>query len=113
MTEISGIPAEHEPLVVLVVGLLSSALVGPLTAIAKKLGGTTGPSTVAISAALSLVVAFGFEFARALAGEQRTIWSALLIAFIAFSRSNGEYVRQKFLSKQDAQKENGQLPLNN
>ena len=76
---------------------LSAVLVGPLTAIAKKLGRTSGPTTVAISAAMSLLVALGFSLWQAAATQSGVPWGqALLLALIAFIKSNGDYISRVF-----------------
>ncbi|MDV6376019.1 hypothetical protein [Deinococcus arenicola] len=90
---IPGIPAEWQTPIVVGVGLLSGFLVGPLTAIAKKLGRTTGPSTVAVSAALSLIVAVAFVLIQAATTREDVAWTAALwIALLGFIRSNGAYI---------------------
>lgn len=97
--DVQGIPAEYQTMITVVVGLLSSILVQPLTAIAKKLGRTQGPTTVVISAALSLLIAYGFAVSQALAtGERVPFWSALIIALIAFLKANGDYLTRVFTS---------------
>lgn len=92
-----GVPADWQPVLTLAIGLLSAMLVGPLTAIAKKLGCTTGPTTVAVSAGMSLLVTFGFSLWQAAATQTDMPWSqALMLALIAFLKSNGDYIRQVF-----------------
>lgn len=96
---ISGIPPQFEPIVTFAVGLLSAMLVGPLTAIWKKLGRTKGPTTVMVSAGLSLLIAFGFEMAQAIAAaESFNIINLVVTTFIAFLKANGRYIEQVFVS---------------
>lgn len=93
----TGIPAEYQATVILLVGLIAGWLVQPLTAIWKKLGRTQGPTTVFISGVLSLVVALGFNFAQAVAdGRGQNLWHVLFIALIAFLKANGDYLSRVF-----------------
>ncbi|GAA5514757.1 hypothetical protein Dcar01_03518 [Deinococcus carri] len=93
----SGIPAEYQGVVAVLIGLLSAVLVQPLTSIAKKLGRTTGPTTVAVSAVLSLLVALGFALAQAAATRGGlNLGGALLVALVAFVKANGDYITRVF-----------------
>lgn len=81
--------------IALFVGLLSGLLVHPLTAIAKRFGRTEGPTTVAISAVLSLLVSAGYALYQAAASHPGPgLWGALLNAAIAFVFANGLYLGQ-------------------
>lgn len=92
-----GLPADWQPVVTLAIGLLSGVLVGPITAIAKKLGRTEGPTTVAISAAISLVLTFGFSLWQAAVTQTNLpLGQTLLLATIAFLKSNGDYISRVF-----------------
>lgn len=98
-----GVPAEYAPVLTLVIGLLSSLLVQPLTSIAKKLGRTSGPTTVAISAAISLVLAVGFALWQAAATREGVpLGMALLLAAVAFLKANGDYITRVFSSAKGA-----------
>ncbi|WP_414656767.1 hypothetical protein ACINK0_11395 [Deinococcus sp. VB343] len=95
--DLPGLPADWQPVVTLAIGLLSGVLVGPLTAIAKKLGRTEGPNTVAVSAVMSLLVTLGFSLWQATASQTNMPWGqALLLALIAFVKSNGDYISRVF-----------------
>ena len=90
---LTGVPPEWEALVTLLVAWAAAWLVQPLTAIAKKLGCTQGPTTVAVSAALSLLVATGFSVAAAQAsGQPATLAQVVVSAGLAFLRANGAYL---------------------
>ncbi|MFC6592432.1 hypothetical protein ACFP81_10775 [Deinococcus lacus] len=92
---LTGVPPEWEPLLTLLVAWASAWLVQPLTAIAKKVGCTQGPTTVAVSAGLSLLVAAGFSVAAAQAsGQTVALGQVLLSAVLAFVRANGAYLGQ-------------------
>ena len=98
-----GVPAEYAPILTLVIGLLSSLLVQPLTSIAKKLGRTSGPTTVAISAAISLVLAVGFALWQAATTRgEVSLGMALLLAAVAFLKANGDYITRVFSSAKGA-----------
>lgn len=95
--DLPGLPADWQPVVTLAIGLLSGVLVGPITAIAKKLGRTEGPTTVAISAAISLVLTFGFSLWQAAVTQTNLpLGQTLLLATIAFLKSNGDYISRVF-----------------
>lgn len=94
---IPGLPAEYALIVNTVIGLLSAALVGPATAIAKKWFKTEGVTTVAVSAALSTLVAVGVMIYQAAQGTLS--WSGVIIGLIAFIRSNGEYLKVRQATK--------------
>lgn len=91
---IPGLPAEYTPVITTLIGYVAGWLVGPLTAIWKKLGRTNGVTTVGVSAVLSLLVSLGFTIATTLAGGPLNIGHALVIALIAFVRANGAYLMQ-------------------
>lgn len=75
--------------IITAIGVLSGYLVGPLTAIGKKLGKTSGPTTVAISAVLSfLIVAVGGWYVGLYPNFQTALYSAL----VATLWSNGQYL---------------------
>lgn len=92
-TPIPGLPAEWQVLVPVLIGLLSSLLVAPLTAIAKKMGCTTGITTVSISAGLSALIAGIAGYATGLYGHG---WAGVLAALgatvTAFLKANGDYL---------------------
>lgn len=76
-----------------VIGLLSAWLIIPLTALAKKLGRTTGPTTVTVSAFFSaLLVGVGGWvlglYGTGTASYGAACWAALL----AFLKANGDYL---------------------
>lgn len=100
----SGIPAEYQHVVTVLVGLLAAVLVQPLTALGKKLGRTQGVTTVAVSGVLSLLVALGFTLAQALATHhEQNLWGTLLIALVAFLKANGDYLTRVFANAKGAQ----------
>jgi hypothetical protein len=75
------------------IGLLSAALVHPLTAIFKRLGSTSGPTTVFISGVLSLVISGSFTLWQAAHTHAGTgLIPALLSALTAFIVANGRYL---------------------
>ena len=89
---IPGVPAEYAAIATTLIGIVSSLLVGPATAIAKKLWGTEGVSTVAISAALSFIVGMMWAAIGAASGGTFNIIQALTITAIAFVKANGDYI---------------------
>lgn len=94
---VPGLPAEWQPLATVAIALASSLLVGPLTAIAKKLGRTSGPTTVAISAVLSLAVALVFTGWQAAASNTALPWgTAVVMAVLGFLKANGDYISRVF-----------------
>ncbi|MDP9766474.1 hypothetical protein [Deinococcus enclensis] len=102
--DVQGIPDEYSTIVTTLIGILSAVLVQPLTSIFKKLGRTTGPGTVAISAALSLMVAFFFTFAQASATNTGLNFPGLLlIALIGFLKANGDYITRVFTTAKGAE----------
>ena len=107
----TGIPAEYQAVATALIGLLSAVLVGPLTSIAKKLGGTTGPTTVVVSGVLSLIVAFAFTAAQAAAGAgEAGLWSTLAVALIAFLKSNGDYLSRMFSTRKAVEEAAPEVP---
>ncbi|UQN05427.1 hypothetical protein [Deinococcus sp. QL22] len=100
----AGIPPEYTTLVTLGIGVVTGWLVYPLTAIAKKLGRTEGPTTVAISAGLSLAVALGLTLIQADASRgDAPLWPALFSAFLGWLQANGTYIaRAQAISKGNA-----------
>lgn len=91
------IPAQWMPLVSVLVGLLGAVLVGPLTAVVKKLGGTRGPSTVAVSAGFSVLIGVGFSVAAAAAAGQGLSWQNIVLSgVISFLKANGDYLTRVF-----------------
>ena len=99
---LTGVPAEYEPLVTLFIAWVSAWLVQPLTALTKKWGGTRGPSTVAVSAMLSLLVSVGFSAAASRATGGLNLWQVLGSAGLAFLRANGNYVNDVFVGRKAA-----------
>lgn len=90
---IPNIPAEYAALIGTLIGLISAPLVTPLTALYKRFGRTSGPTTVTVSAVLSVIVSVGFAFAAAAAQGGPINWvSVALGAVIAFAKSNGDYL---------------------
>lgn len=90
---IPGVPADYAAFIYTLIGLLSAWLVSPVTAIIKKLGGTSGATTVTVSAALSLLVSLGFALSAAAAQGGAINWLGVLLgALVAFLRANGEYL---------------------
>ncbi|WP_407572159.1 hypothetical protein [Deinococcus altitudinis] len=95
--------APYAPLITVGIGLFSTLLVYPLTAIAKRLGRTQGPTTVIISGVLSLLVSAGFTLWQAAATHTGAeFWPALLSAAMAFATSNGVYIGQVFAATKGA-----------
>jgi hypothetical protein len=87
--------AAYAPLLTSAIGLASAALVRPLTALYKHWRGTSGPTTVLISAVLSLLVSAGFTLWQAAATHTGPgLWPALLSAAMAFVVANGTYLAQ-------------------
>lgn len=80
-----GIPSG---LLVTLIGYLASMLVIPLTALAKKLGQTKGPTTVVISSVLSFVITF---VGGLLLGLYSSWTEALWAAVVTVAISNGLY----------------------
>ena len=74
-----------------IIGIVGSLLMGPATAIAKKLGKTNGPSTVMVNVALSfVVVAVCGHAAHLYAGWPEAIYAA----FVSVVMSQGTYLMQ-------------------
>lgn len=95
--DLPGVPAEYTPLLTVAIALVSAVLVQPLTSIAKKLGGTSGPTTVVISAVLSVVVAVGFAlWQAAVTRSGAPLGAALFAALLAFLKANGDYLTRVF-----------------
>lgn len=92
---IPGLPADLASIFTVVIGLIASMLVGPLTAIWKKAGKTEGPTTVGISAVLSLIVGIIYAVISASSGGAFNIVQALVVAVVAFVKSNGSYIMAK------------------
>lgn len=90
----STIPSDYQAITTVIIGLISSMLVQPLTAIAKKYRKTEGVDTVKISFWLSLAIGFAFALSSALSGTG-SLWGAIPIALTAFIRSNGDYILRK------------------
>lgn len=90
------LPAQLVPysdVITLGLGLLSALLVHPLTAIAKRLGNTSGVTTVFISGILSLIISGGFTLWEAAHTNAGTgLARALVSAFLAFIVANGRYL---------------------
>jgi len=90
---IPGVPAEYAALIYTLIGLIAAPLVTPLTALYKRFGRTSGPTTVAVSAFLSFVVSLCFALGTAAAQGGPVNWLGVLIgAVIAFVKSNGDYI---------------------
>ncbi|THF88394.1 hypothetical protein E7T09_04090 [Deinococcus sp. KSM4-11] len=90
-----GVPTAYVPVATLLISLLSGLLVKPLTAIVKRLGNTTGVTTVAVSAGLSLLVVIGVNLWQAWATRGSVPWpTALFMALVAFLQANGAYLAQ-------------------
>jgi hypothetical protein len=91
-----SLPAQLAPYadgITFAIGLLSAALVHPLTAIFKRLGNTQGPTTVLISGVLSLVISGAFTLWQAAHTHAGTgLIPALLSALTAFIVANGRYL---------------------
>jgi hypothetical protein len=91
-----SLPAQLAPYadgITFAIGLLSAALVHPLTAIFKRLGNTQGPTTVLISGVLSLVISGAFTLWQAAHTHAGTgLVPALLSALTAFIVANGRYL---------------------
>ena len=92
---IPGVPAEYAAIITTVIGFVAGWLTEALTAIAKKAGRTSGVTTVTVSAVLSLLVSLGFAIVAAVNGGEVNIGQAIIIAVIAFVRSNGAYLLRK------------------
>lgn len=91
-TDLPGVPAEWQALLALAITGLSGWLVVPLTALSKRLGCTKGPTTVLISAALSLAVTLGIHLWQAYEVRGDLPWpQALWSALGAFVVSQGLY----------------------
>lgn len=96
---IPGVPADVQPVVTLIVSFLTGYVVLALTAISKKWFNTKGPTTVAVSAGLSVLAGFGFTAYAALAVRGDMPWTqALMAAFLGFVGSNGAYLARVFAS---------------
>lgn len=96
-TDLPGVPAEWQALLALVITGLSGWLVVPLTALSKRLGSTKGPTTVLISAALSLVVTLSIHLWQAYEVRGDLPWpQALWSAVGAFVVSQGLYWMRRF-----------------
>lgn len=90
---IPNIPAEYAALIGTLIGLISAPLVTPLTALYKRFGRTSGPTTVTVSAVLSLLVSLAFAFAAAAAQGEGVNWVGVAVgAVVAFLKSNGDYL---------------------
>lgn len=90
-----GVPAELQVIVTTVIGLLAAWITEALTAIWKKQGKTSGATTVGVSLVLSVAVSLGFSVTSALNGGEINIGQAIMVALIAFIRSNGAYLLRK------------------
>lgn len=102
---VQGIPEQYQAMVYGMISVIAGLLVEPLTAILKRAGGTQGATTVGISAALSLLVAFGFTLAQALTTNQNlNFWGTLAVAFWAFLQSNGSYISKMMAAKRGTEK---------
>lgn len=89
---IPGVPAEYAALIYTLIGLIAAPLVTPLTALFKRFGGTSGITTVTVSAALSLCVSLGFALAAAAAQGTGVNWLGVIVgAFVAFVKANGDF----------------------
>lgn len=96
---IPGVPAEYQNLVTLAIGGLTGWATVGLTAIAKRWLGTNGPTTVAVSAVMSLLAGFGFTAYAALSIRgDAPWWQALVSAAIGFVGANGAYISRVFAS---------------
>ncbi|CAM4435778.1 hypothetical protein [Deinococcus marmoris] len=92
-----GIPAEYQPYVTAAVALLTGILVQPLTAVFKKLWNTSGPSTVGLSAVLSLLIGVGFTAWAAVTAQGDVPWAqAIMAAVFGFFKANGDYITRVF-----------------
>ncbi len=102
---VQGIPEQYQTMIYGMISVVAGLLVEPLTAIFKRAGGTQGATTVGISAALSLLVAFGFTLAQALTTNQNlNFWGTLAVAFWAFLQSNGSYISKMLAAKRGSEK---------
>lgn len=100
---IPNIPAEYAAVLYTLIGLLSAWLVTPVTAIIKKLGGTSGVTTVTVSAVLSLLVSLGFALATAAAQGEGVNWLGVLIgAVVAFLKANGDHIARSQIAQKAA-----------
>ncbi|UQN10347.1 hypothetical protein [Deinococcus sp. QL22] len=89
----AGIPAEYTAIVTVIITALTGWLVTPLTAVAKKLGRTEGPTTVLISAVLSIVIALGLTIIQAaLSSGTDPLWPAVISALVGWVKANGDYL---------------------
>ncbi len=96
---IPGVPAEYQSLVTLLIGWLTGWATVGLTAIWKKVFQTSGPSTVLVSAGMSLLAGFGFTAYAALSIRGDTPWwQALVSAAIGFIGANGTYISRVMAS---------------
>lgn len=96
---IPGVPAEYQNLVTLIIGGLTGWATIGLTGIAKWAFKTSGPSTVAVSAVMSLLTGFGFTAYAALSIRgDAPWWQALISAAIGFVGANGTYITRVFAS---------------
>ncbi|GGO22322.1 hypothetical protein [Deinococcus humi] len=94
---IPGVPTEYQSIVTLIVSLATGYVVLALTAICKKWFGTKGPTTVGVSAVLSLLAGFGFTAYAALAVRGDLPWTqALISAALGFVGANGAYIARVF-----------------
>lgn len=95
METLPGIPPEYAPVVATAISTLSGIFVYAVTALAKKYGRTTGISTVAVTAVLSLTVSLGFNLYQAsLVRGDLNLWLTLGMAAWAFLQANGTYIAQ-------------------
>lgn len=96
---IPGVPAEYQSLVTLLIGWLTGWATLGLTAIWKKVFQTSGPSTVLVSAVMSLLAGFSFTAYAALSIRgDAPWWQALVSAGIGFIGANGTYISRVLAS---------------
>lgn len=102
---LSSLPADEGMIIDLGIGLLSSELTGPLTAISKRYLHVSGITTILINAVLSAIVAGGLGFARGTYGHGTSgLLSALIATVTAFIRANGKYIQQVQVHKAGLEK---------
>lgn len=105
-----GVPAEYQAGLTLLISLLSAGLTYLLTAIAKRVGRTSGVQTVTVSAVLSLVVVISVNLWQAWSTRGDVPWpTALVMALLSFLGANGAYLAQVAAATKGAQVA-GRLP---
>lgn len=94
---IPGVTPEINAVLTVVVGYLSALLVGPLTALSKKWFNTEGVTTVSVSALLSGLIGVGITIYQATQGNVG--WGGVIVALLAFIKSNGDYLIKRQATK--------------